>query len=137
MSSAPVGSSANITLGLADERAGDGDALLLAARELGRPVAAALVEADALERRRGRPTRRSRLPASRAGSATFCSAVSAPSRLKDWKTKPIRSRRRRASASLAEPVELVLAEAHAALRRPVQARGELQQRRLARSPTAP
>ena len=37
-------------------------------------------------------------PASRDGSATFCAAVSAPSRLKDWKTKPSRSRRSRASA---------------------------------------
>ena len=35
----PVGSSANITLGPRDERAGDGDALLLAAGELGRAVA--------------------------------------------------------------------------------------------------
>ena len=70
-------------LGLADQRAGDRHALLLAARELRRAMA-----------RRGRPSptaasaratcpRRSRRPASRDGSATFCAAVSAPSRLKD------------------------------------------------------
>ena len=50
VSSAPVGSSAKIDVGLADERAGDRDALLLAARELRGAVAGALAEPDALER---------------------------------------------------------------------------------------
>ena len=51
---------------------------------------------------RGRP-RDSRRPASREGSATFCAAVSAASRLNALKTKPTRSRRMRASARSLEP----------------------------------
>ena len=58
--------------------------------------------------------RGSRRPASRDGSETFCSAVSAPSRLKDWKTKPMRSRRRPRQRPLAELGQLVLAEPDAA-----------------------
>jgi hypothetical protein len=45
-----------------------------------------------------------RRPASRNGSATFSSAVSDGSKLNDWKTKPIRSRRSLVSfASLSPP----------------------------------
>ena len=46
----PVGSSARITFGLGDQRARDGDALLLAARHLVRVVVDALGEPDALQR---------------------------------------------------------------------------------------
>ena len=46
----PVGSSARIDARPTDERARDRDPLALAARELGRAVADALPEADALER---------------------------------------------------------------------------------------
>ena len=49
----PVGSSARSSDGLADERAGDGDALALAAGELVRPVVHAVREPDRLERRLG------------------------------------------------------------------------------------
>ena len=45
----PVGSSAKITVGLRHERAGDGDTLLLAARELRGPVGSPVVEAGALD----------------------------------------------------------------------------------------
>ena len=47
----PVGSSARITRGSTDERAGDRDALLLAARELARQVLGAVGEADLAEQR--------------------------------------------------------------------------------------
>ena len=137
MSSAPVGSSANTTLGLADERARDRDALLLAARELGRPVAAT---------RSSRPTRSS---ASRTTDARQPPAGE-PRRQRDvllggQRAEQVEGLEDEADAlaaqpgerPLAEPAELVLAEADAALRRPVQAGGDLQQRRLARSPTAP
>ena len=120
-------------VGLPDERAGDRDALLLAARELRGTVAGAVAEPDALERAAHDVARDSRLPARRAGSATFCSAVSAPSRLKDWKTNPISSRRRRASAFSPSAPRSCSPSAHVAARRPIEPRGDLQQRRLARA----
>ncbi len=44
-----MGSSANITLGTRDERTGDGDALLLAAGQLGGAMREALAQADLLD----------------------------------------------------------------------------------------
>ena len=77
------------------ERAGDRHPLPLAAGEL----VGQMLDA----RRRGRPARAARARARRAfvrgqrrrcsGSATFCSAVRLGSRLKNWKMKPILSRR--------------------------------------------
>ena len=52
-SSAEVGSSKSITFGLHRQRARDGGALLLAARELGREVAGLVGDADAVEERQG------------------------------------------------------------------------------------
>ena len=76
-----------------DERAGDRDALLLAAGELGGPVRPPVGDPD-LGRAARRPTP---CPASRrrssAAGATFSSAVSIGSRLKNWKMKPMCSRR--------------------------------------------
>ena len=46
----PVGSSARISLRVGDQGAGDGDALLLAAGKLLRPVAGAVADADPLQR---------------------------------------------------------------------------------------
>ena len=57
VSSAPVGSSARMIAGFVDERARDGDALLLAAGELRRLVVHAVGEPD----RRERAARASRL----------------------------------------------------------------------------
>ena len=88
-------------LGPGDERAGDRDALLLAAGELGGPVAQAVAEPDAGDDL-ARQARSRRPRASRSGSSMFCATVSAGSRLNAWKTKPTRSRRssvRRASPS--------------------------------------
>ena len=97
MSRLPVGSSANTTAGPVHERAGDGDALLLAAGELGRAVGEPVAEADALDQP-VEPLRSGLRPASVSGSRMFSSAVRTGTRLKDWKTKPRRSRRRLVSA---------------------------------------
>ena len=51
-SRAPNGSSSSSTPGMGDERAREGDALALAAREHGRPVVRAVGEPDVVERRR-------------------------------------------------------------------------------------
>ena len=81
------------------ERAGDRDALLLAARELRRQVVGALGEADlarAAPRARWRsPT--SETPVGASFASTFSSAVSVGIRLNCWKTKP--NERSRSSAS--------------------------------------
>ena len=74
-----------------DQRAGDGDALALAAGELVRTMLRALVQADALERfearARGarRVTRRRRAAAARRSSGS----IARGSRLNVWKTNPI------------------------------------------------
>ena len=80
-------------LGPAGERPGDGDALLLATRELGRPVRRGATRGRRSRRRcRARPCRAC-WPASRIGSVMFSAAVSVGMRLYAWKTKPTRSRR--------------------------------------------
>jgi len=86
-----------------DQRAGDGDALLLAARELiGRLPAFS----------RARPTAAGRAPGSgiartarSSGSSTFSSTVMVGSNWKNWKTKPMRVRR--VAVSSASESELV------------------------------
>ena len=60
LSSAPVGSSASSSRRIVDERARDGDALLLAARELLRAMLQAVAEPDLLEPHSGRRFRQSR-----------------------------------------------------------------------------
>ena len=57
MSRLPVGSSARMMRRLGDQRAGDGDALLLSAGELARLMIEAIAEADALQRRDGQRVR--------------------------------------------------------------------------------
>ena len=68
------------------DRAREGDALLLAARQLRRVVADARLEADLLEEGAGPPRPRSAAPASSSGMATFSRAVSVGIRWNDWKT---------------------------------------------------
>ena len=70
----PVGSSANRTVGREISARAIGDALLLAAGELARPVVAALGEADALDQRVERPRGRPCAPAIASGSRMFSSA---------------------------------------------------------------
>jgi len=68
----PVGSSAEQQVGLAGERAGDRDALHLAARQLGRLVAHPVGEADIASIRSVRSRRcRVAIPANSSGSSTF------------------------------------------------------------------
>ena len=68
---------------------------------MGRPVG----EADLRQSRTSAP-RGGRRPASRTGNATLSRAVSEAMRLKDWKTNPIRSRRRRVNGLLLECAEV-------------------------------
>ena len=81
-SRSPVGSSQSSSFGIGDDRARDGDALLLAAGHLARIVLGAVGQADDLER--GLDMRRARLRSSlvsSSGSSTFCAAVSIGIRL--------------------------------------------------------
>src|SRR3954470_16658707 len=109
---------------LSDECTGDRDALLLAARELRRPVAAALLETDApqdvaddraRQARGGEPRRQRDVLLGREGAQQV-------ERLED-EADPLSAQAR--ERPFVEAAELLLAEAHAALRRPVQAGGEL------------
>jgi hypothetical protein len=59
LSSAAVGSSASTSAGLADQRAGHGDALLLPARQVGRQIGRAVGQADKPQHMHRRAQRRS------------------------------------------------------------------------------
>ena len=68
----PVGSSARIMRRLGDERPGDGDALLLAARQLARAVVGPVGQPDRVEGREGpAPSLGGRTPAYTSGSSTL------------------------------------------------------------------
>ena len=91
-----------------DGRAGDqrprhGDALLLAAGELGRAVRAAAGEADAVDQLVD-PRLVRLAPAISQREGMFSSAVSIGSRLKNWKTKPTWVRRSFVSSRSSRPV---------------------------------
>ena len=77
------------------ERAGDRDALLLAAAQAARAGAEPIAETDRVEQlaRPGRPAAGAERARTSDASSTFSSAVSWPSRPKSWKTKPTTSRR--------------------------------------------
>ena len=74
-----------------DQGAGDGDALLLAAGELQRPVVEPVAQAD---HARPGPMHRCRVPSFSgmpwymSGSSMFSTTVYCGSRLYDWKMKP-------------------------------------------------
>ena len=79
---------------LADDGAGDRDALLLAAREDAGGVFAAPLQADALERLAdARATRRLGRPSTSRVMATFSKTVHRSTSLKSWKTTPMLRRR--------------------------------------------
>ena len=93
-------------VGLHRQRAGDRDALLLAARQRGRIVRRLVGEADLGEQRRGAlawPRRERMRSTVRGPSATFSSAVRCGKSSKFWNTMPIRVRtaRRRARRAAA------------------------------------
>ena len=73
---------------LADDRPGDGDALLLSAREVVGIAVEVVVEADRVQRVDRASTRaaRARTPSSSRGSITFSTAVSDGTRLSRWNT---------------------------------------------------
>ncbi len=102
-SSAPVGSSARMTLGVVDDGPRDGHALLLPAGELVGVVVEPLAEAHALERLAALAcaARARRAPPYTSGSSTFSSALVRESRLNCWKTKPRTWLRIRASSRAA------------------------------------
>ena len=113
------------------QRAGDGDALLLAARELRRIVMAA-VRAGRPRRAAPRPARRRRArPAISIGTSTFSNAVSDGTRWKNWKTKPMFWPRSRASASSPSVVMSMPSITIVAGRRRVEPGHQAEQRRLA------
>ncbi len=96
-------------LGLEQQGARDRDALLLAAGELGREVLCAVGEAD---RARAAPCARRRSPGrsprdERGQEHVLERRSASGSRLKNWKTKPMCSRRRRVSALVVEAVVAV------------------------------
>ena len=117
------------------DRAGDADALFLAARQLAGIV---------LRRgRRGRPpTAPSARGASRSaddsfvsssGSSTFRAAVSTGSRLYIWKTKPMCRARQADEAAARHLVDAVAGNLDRAFRRRVEPADQVEQRRLARA----
>ena len=71
------------------QRAGDGDALLLAAGELRREMIGAMRQADLGQQARGPSSKASALPANSSGRATFSSAVMVGTRWNDWNTMPM------------------------------------------------
>ena len=71
----PVGSSAKMISGLLIERARDRDALLLAARQLGRPVGQPVAEPDGVDDLVRASRLSGRVPASDIGSVMFSTAL--------------------------------------------------------------
>ena len=140
-SSAEVGSSNSITFGIEAERAGDRDALRLAAGELRRVVRRPVEQADLLQARAQRPLGLARgeiLFAERSGRAMLSSAVRCGKRLNCWKTMPTCRRScsgpPRFSLAAAEPRPVLDAEhADRSLARLLEQVDRAQQRRLARA----
>ena len=118
-----------------DDRARDRDALLLAARELGRLVARAVGQADQLQRD-GRALACARPPTawSAAAAARRCAAprASASGCRTGTRSRPA-TRATCASAARAELVDALAADGDAAAGRHVEPADQVQQRRLARA----
>ena len=129
----PVGSSHSSSARVAQQRAGDRDALLLAAGEArGQEVRAVRHARPARARRaraRARPSRAARGRPRRASRSR--ARVRCASRLNVWKTKPIRSRPQRGALVVAQAADVDAVEQVGARGRAVQAAEDVQQRRLA------
>ena len=131
-----MGSSASSSSGCEQQRAGDRDALLLAARQLGRAVLGAVAEPDPVEQlaaRAARARRRAR-PAISAGSSTFSSAVSERQQVEELEdeadvvaAQPGQLARRRGRRSARPPTATV------PLGRRLERAEDVQQRALARA----
>ena len=96
------------------QRAGERHALLLAARQLGRIMAAAARQARPPQARRARARAASATPASSSGTATFSSAVMVGIRWNDWNTMPTLRPRKRASASSSSAPKVLAGDRHRA-----------------------
>ena len=129
----PVGSSATSSAGSMHERARDRRALHLAAGDLLRVVRQPMRDADALGQRAGPRFGLGAASCRPAGRAARCcrASVSVGSRLKNWNTKPIRSRRTRVSSSSPSADEVAAVERERAAGRPIHGAAQVQQRRLA------
>ena len=115
-----------------DQRAGDRDTLLLAARQLARLVVQPVAQPQPLERRTRPPaTFPPPMPWYSSGAATFSSAVVRGSRLYDWNTNPIARLRSLARPSSESVVDGGPGERVGAGRRAVQAAQDVHHRALA------
>ena len=129
----PVGSSANTTVGR------ETSARAIATRCCWPPESSDGPVRDA--DRRGRPWRSARRPTrgpacgrrARAGAGCSPRAVSIGSRLKNWKTKPMCSRRSRVSSLSPSAVIVGAVDPHLARGRPVEPGEDVHERRLARA----
>ena len=121
------------------ERPRERDALLLAARELARPVQHALARAPPRRAARapGSPSRAAALPWMRPGIITFSSALNSGSRWWNWKTNPIVRFRRSARRAPEQRRQLFAGEADRARRREVERADAVQERATCPRPTGP
>ena len=128
----PVGSSAKTIVGPAHQRPGARHPLLLATGQLARPVAEPVAQPhgvdDLVE-----PRRVGRRPAMADGSRMFSCAVRVGTRLKAWKTNPIRSRRSSVRCFSLRVVEVDAPDPDVPRGRVVEPGGAVHQGRLARA----
>ena len=110
-------------VGVGDDGARDGDALLLAARQRARVVVEAVFEADDAQRRLGAAHALGLVECvSSSGSATLSRAESTGIRLKNWKISPTCRARQRASSSSVRSLSCCPATKTSPLVGPVDAR---------------
>ena len=130
----PVGSSASSSRGAVGERAGEGHPLLLAARELGRPVFEPVPEPDRVEElarpRRGRRARRRR-PRAAAAPRSRARRTRAAGGGTGRRSRRA-SRRSRVRARSSRPGGVLPEQPHRPRGRHVEEPGDVQERRLAR-----
>ena len=132
-----MGSSAKTTAGRRDQRPGDRDPLLLAARQLVGPVVAAVGEPDRVSSRVSSHSRSSSPPPIVSGSVMFSSAVSTGSRLKLWKTNPTASPAQQGQLAVGELVEARAGDLDPARRSAARARRGCAAAWTCPSPTGP
>ena len=122
---------------LIGQRAGDGDALLLAAGELVRPMVGAVGQAHQAQQVLIRSSRSvGSVPISRSGTSTFSAADRIGSRPKAWKIKPMRLRRKATSSDSDSSDTVRTVDHHAAGAGSFEGADQRQQRGLARSGAA-
>ena len=115
-----------------DDRAGDGDALLLAAGELARPVVGAVCQPDALQRaRRARPPLACRDPAVQQARRDVVERAEPLQQEELLEHEADGTAAQRGQAPVTERRQVVPGHPHGARRRPVQRTREVEQRRLA------